>query len=78
MTATPVEAILVDAYSSYILKQAQTQASDLRRETAEYAMSRAARRSRLSLWTRTIGRAATAARRQAGVRGSAPTMLPAE
>ena len=83
---TCVEAILVDAYSSFILRQAQNQAADLRRETAEYAMSRAARGSRTSLWTRSVVRAArgaqaahaaTAARRRVAP-GPSPTVLRAE
>lgn len=74
----------MDAYSSYILTLAEAQASYLRRETAEYGMSRAARGSRISRWTRTVVgavhavRAATAARRRTGGPAPSPTVLRAQ
>jgi hypothetical protein len=43
----------MDAYSSYIMILAEARANELRREAAEYALSRAARRERTSLWRRT-------------------------
>ena len=41
----------MDAHSDYILRLANARANELRREAAEYAMSRAARRNRVSPWT---------------------------
>ncbi len=71
---TLVEAIAVDAYIRHILTSAETRATNLRRETAEYETSRAARGSRTSFWNRTAVRAAHAAtvgRRRSG--GSVPS-----
>ena len=50
------EEIPVDAYSSYIIQLSEARTGELRREAAEYAMSRAARGQRASRWTRTIER----------------------
>ena len=50
------EEIPVDAYSSYIMQLSEARTGELRREAAEYAMSRIARRQRVSLWTRTSDR----------------------
>jgi hypothetical protein len=41
----------VDAYTSYILKASHARLDELRREAAEHAMSRAARRGRTRWWT---------------------------
>lgn len=46
----------MDAYSSYIMRLSQDRVGELRRESAEYAMSRAARHRRTSLWARVRGR----------------------
>jgi hypothetical protein len=61
----------VDAYSSYIMQVAEARTSELRREAAEYAMSRAARGEQSSRWTR--ARARFARRRRPVV---APVPLP--
>ncbi len=42
----------MDAYSSYIMNLSEARTTELRREAAEYALSRAARRHRLPLGTR--------------------------
>lgn len=52
----------MDAYSSYIMRVSEARTSELRREAAEYAMSRAARRPRSSLWARARGRLGRRAR----------------
>ena len=62
----------MDAYSSYIMRLSEARTSELRREAAEYAMSRAARRGRSSLWSRARARLG----RQAGP-AVAPVPLPA-
>ena len=46
----------MDAYSSYIMKMSEARTGELRREAAEYALSRAARGGRASLWARVINR----------------------
>ena len=46
----------VDAYSSYILRLWEARTSELRREAAEYALSRAARANRVSVWCRILAR----------------------
>jgi hypothetical protein len=43
----------VDAYSDYIMSLSKARTSELRREAAEYALSRASR-DRTSLWTRSV------------------------
>lgn len=53
MSDHPAEEIPVDAYSSYIMHITEARTGELRREAAEYAMSRTARRPRVSRWTRT-------------------------
>ena len=47
---------VVDAYSSYILRLSEARTSELRREAAEYALSRAARANRVSVWRRILAR----------------------
>ena len=42
----------MDAYTSYIMSLSEARASELRREAAEYALSRAARGQRSSLRAR--------------------------
>lgn len=78
VTGARAKEIPVDAYSSCILRLSEARASELRREEAEYALSRAARSSRISLWARTVAkarsaRAATPARRRTGGPGHWPT-----
>lgn len=46
----------MDAYSSYIMRLSEARTSELRREAAEYALSRRARRPRISLLARFRGR----------------------
>lgn len=46
----------MDAYSNYILKAAHDRLDELRREAAEHAMSRAARRGRTRWWIRATSR----------------------
>ncbi|MDQ4067933.1 MAG: hypothetical protein M3203_00380 [Actinomycetota bacterium] len=60
----------MDAYSSYILVLAEARANELRREAAEYALSRAARGSGTSWW------AGLRARFGAGPRGSGHPVVP--
>jgi hypothetical protein len=77
MTAPRAKEIPVDAYSSYILRLSEARTGELRREAAEYAMSRAARSNRISLWARTVARVqatrpATGALRRIGGRGHWP------
>lgn len=45
----------MDAYSSYIIQTSNARLTDLRREAAEYALSRAARGTRGSWWSRVRG-----------------------
>lgn len=52
----------MDAYSSYIMKLSEARTSELRREAAEYALSRAARPHRISLLARFRARVHTRAR----------------
>lgn len=52
----------MNAYSSYIMTLSEARTSELRREAAEYALSRAARGSRASLWTRIRARLGREAR----------------
>ena len=42
----------MDAYSQYILRTSEARLSELRREAAEHAQSRAARRGRVAWWKR--------------------------
>jgi hypothetical protein len=49
----------VDAYSNYILRTSDDRLNELRREAAEHAMSRAARRGKARWWMRTKARPAT-------------------
>ncbi len=42
----------MDAYSSYIIQTSNARLDELRREAAEYALSRTARAGRLSSWAR--------------------------
>ena len=46
----------MDAYSGYILRVSEARTSELRREAAEYALSRAARANRVPLWRRNLAR----------------------
>lgn len=52
----------MDAYSSYIMRLSEARTSELRREAAEYALSRAARGNRSSLLTRARARLSRRAR----------------
>ena len=65
----------MDAYSSYILTMSQARTDELRREAAEYALSRATRGGRRSLWTR--ARARLTVRAGPPVEPVAPVPLPA-
>ena len=65
----------MDAYSSYILRLSEARTNELRREAAEYALSRAARRARPSLWAR--ARARLAARTGPAAVPVTPVPLPA-
>ena len=51
-TDITAEEIPVDAYSSYIMQLSEARTSELRREAAEYALSRAAPRRRISMLAR--------------------------
>lgn len=64
----------MDAYSSYIMRLSEARTSELRREAAEYAMSRVARGSRSSLWARV--RARVARRPRPVIEPVAPMPLP--
>ncbi len=64
------EEIPVDAYSSYILRLSEARTNELRREAAEYALTRAVRRHRSSRWAR------LAARLGAGPRRSVDPVIP--
>ena len=64
----------MDAYSSYILRLSEARTSELRRESAEYALARAARGQRTSWWAR--ARARLAARRGRAAEAVAPVALP--
>ena len=46
----------MDAYTNYITKLTDARVGELRKEAAEYALSRAARHRQASLWTRARGR----------------------
>ena len=46
----------MDAYTNYILQTSNARLDDLRREAAEYRLSRAARAARESWWSRVCGR----------------------
>lgn len=46
----------MDAYSSYIMRLSEARTSELRREAAEHAMSRAARGEQSSMWARARAR----------------------
>ena len=65
----------MDAYSSYIMSLSEARTSELRREAAEYALSRAARRTRGWRWTRIGARLGRHPR--ASVEPVVPTPLPA-
>ncbi|MDQ3896377.1 MAG: hypothetical protein M3326_03830 [Actinomycetota bacterium] len=65
----------MDAYSDYILRMANARASELRREAAEYAMSRAARANRVSRWRQ--ARERFARRPRPAVEPVTPLPLPA-
>lgn len=66
----------MDAYSSYIMSLSEARVGELRREAAEYAMSRAARGERLSRWARARERIVRT--RRAEAEPVAPIALPAD
>jgi hypothetical protein len=66
----------MDAYSSYILRISEARVGELRREAEEYALSRAARPTRRSLWSRCRDRLVGA--RPAHVEPVTPVALPVE
>lgn len=64
----------MDAYTGYIIRLSEARTSELRREAAEYALSRASRSDDTSLWTRAVswlGR-----RQRASVELSTPAVAP--
>jgi hypothetical protein len=71
MAEHPAEERPVDAYCSYLMQMSEARASELRREAAEYAMAKAARAERGSLWARAFTRLR---RRQAPVLQPARTI----
>ena len=75
MTAT-LEEIPVDAYSSYIKILNDARMSELRREAAEYALSRAARNGRPSRWAPIGSRIRSARRSRPAMEPVTPIELP--
>ena len=57
----------MDAYSNYILQATEARLAERGREAAEYALSRAARQRRQSLWAKVRARAG---------RRSRPSVIP--
>ena len=64
----------MDAYTNYILQTSNARLDDLRREAAEYRLSRAARASRASSWSRVCARLRR--RRAAPPAPAVPVSLP--
>lgn len=68
------EEIPVDAYTGYIIRLSEARTSELRREAAEYALSRVSRRNQCSRWARAVS---WLVRRPQATGESAAPVLPA-